>query len=112
MNIFGNWINDLSLIQNNFNSKFPHIIINNFLSTDYAEKVNKDFPKKENLYHKYNNPLEVKFSNNNIKEMTQEFKDIFNSISDKKILDILKKLTDINNLEPDSSSWIGITFIS
>lgn len=52
-------------------------------------------------YYKYCNPLEVKYANNNIKDFPIEIKDIFNILPKEKILNKLKYLTGINNLEGD-----------
>lgn len=35
--IFGEWIKDKSLVTNKFNTTCPHIVIDNFLSTDHYD---------------------------------------------------------------------------
>tara|TARA_E500000178_G_scaffold355190_1_gene426899 strand:+ start:261 stop:1130 length:870 start_codon:yes stop_codon:yes gene_type:complete len=102
-NIFGDWIKDDNLKNNYTYEPFGHIIIENFLNDDYIENVNNNFPTNinDNNWYKYNNPLEVKFANDNINELPDNIKNIFYSLSSEKVINKLKEITNINNLEYD-----------
>lgn len=102
-NIFGDWINDNNIKNKYSYNPFGHIIIENFLNKDYIENVYNNFPTNinNNNWHKYNNPLEVKYANDNICQLPDNIKNIFYSLSSEKIINKLKEITNINNLEYD-----------
>lgn len=60
------------------NSKpFNHIVIDNFLNQDVAEKIANEFPPfEDNFWYEYNNQIEIKKASNNwnlFPEMTYQF---------------------------------------
>jgi len=101
---FGGWIGNDNLNNLYKNAKpFKHIIIDNFLNTEYIEKIFNEFPTdfSSNLWHKYNNPLEVKYSNDNIDNMDVNIKNLFYILSTSKFIDLISTIVDINDLEYD-----------
>ena len=57
-----------SSLSNFKNAKpFEHCVIDNFFTIDYANKIADEFPKfdDQNVWHEYNNPLEIKKTCNN-----------------------------------------------
>ena len=101
MNIIGDWITNKDLVFNNFSSNFPHLVIDNFLKDTVAEKIYNCFPKDLDKYHYYENPLEVKYANNNISEMHPEIRNVFEFLGGEKFCSLLKDMTGIEKLEKD-----------
>jgi len=99
-NIFGEWITDNELrIESN---PYDHIIINNFIKNDYYEKIQATFPKEPNeTWWKYNTPLEVKYTYDNLADFNPEIKNVFYALSHETIINKLKTLFNIHNLEHD-----------
>jgi dTDP-glucose 4,6-dehydratase len=108
VNYFGNWIKDdttLCQLNNTFINAIPyeHIIIPNFLNTEYAEKIFSEFPTNINSsnWYEYNNPIEKKYANDKINIMPRCIKKLFNLLSCKEIIKKINLLTGIENLEYD-----------
>jgi len=103
LNFFGDWINDISNIKNNFlNAKpFEHVVIDNFLETCYAEKISELFPKFDKTWHEYKNPIEVKYAFDNINSLPIELKNYFYYLSTPEIINIIRQITNFDNLEYD-----------
>jgi dTDP-glucose 4,6-dehydratase/UDP-glucose 4,6-dehydratase len=103
--IFGNWVNNISELSEFFinANPFEHIIIPNFLDENFAQLLLDNFPEDINneLWHKYNNPIEVKYSFDNIEKMPTMFKDFFCLLSQENHIDKIRKLTNINDLQYD-----------
>ena len=105
LNFFGDWTNDdsiqeLSTIYKN-SEPFSHIRIDNFLNLDYANKAYENFPLDIENWHKYCNPIEVKYANNNIDTMPDSIRDIFYALSTKELQHIFSKITGVETLEVD-----------
>jgi dTDP-glucose 4,6-dehydratase len=104
-NFFGDWINNVEVLQQKFsNAKpFEHIIIPNFLNKDYAETLYHLFPEdiENNTWHKYYNPIEVKYAFDNIHKLPSKLKDIFYLLSTREICEKFSILSDIDGLEHD-----------
>lgn len=100
---FGNWINDTESLFIKYNSSVPfkHIRIDNFLKNEYAEEIFKNYPNDFENWHKYYNPIEVKYSNDDINNMNKSIKDLFYLLSTNQLIEIFSKITGINNLEYD-----------
>jgi Rps23 Pro-64 3,4-dihydroxylase Tpa1-like proline 4-hydroxylase len=108
-NIFGSWINNSEELTNKFNNAepFEHIIINNFLKKDIAEKISDEFPKNLNDYHKYDNPLEIKYAFDDISNMTDNIQNVFYALSTNKIINALKLITNNDKIEYDPTCHGG-----
>lgn len=104
MEYLGDWKNDLDNLSKSFlnNSPYPHVVINNFFEERIAECLSDKFPNSDSSSWKiYNNPLEHKYSHNEINLMPQEFQKIFEALQNSIFIDLIKKITDIPNLEND-----------
>ena len=108
-NIFGSWINNPEELTNKFNNAkpFEHIIINNFLKKEIAEKISNEYPENLDDYHHYNNPLEIKYAYDNIDNMSDSIKNVFYALCTNKIIDALKLVTNNNKLEYDPTCHGG-----
>lgn len=101
---FGNWINDIDELNNKFvnNKPFKHIIIENFLNDELAEKISNEFPLDfDNNWHKYYNPLEVKYAKDNINDLSNDIKKVFYLLSTDEITNKIAQLSGIYNLNVD-----------
>ena len=100
---FGNWINNISELSNNFCNAEPfnYIKIDNFLDVNFAEECFKNFPNDFNNWHKYWNPIEVKYANDNISSLPACLKNLFYILSSDQITKLFSNITGINNLEYD-----------
>jgi dTDP-glucose 4,6-dehydratase len=105
-NHFGDWINNTEFLKEPFSKAdpFEHIIIPNFLNEEYAEQIFNSFPvdyKNSGKWHKYYNPLEIKYANDDIKNMPRCIKKLFYLLSTKEITEKFASLSSINDLEYD-----------
>lgn len=103
LSFFGNWTNEISKLRDMFvnNKPFEHIVIDNFLEETYAEKLSLLFPNIDNKWHEYKNPIEVKYTFDNINSLPTELKNYFYYLSTPEIINIIKNITKIDNLEYD-----------
>lgn len=98
-NIYGHWINET--IKPKLNP-FPYTIIDNFLNNDTYNKINKEFANKpDDTWWKYNNPLEVKYAKDDIYNFGTNTKNLFYSLSSDKIINKMKEIFNIPDLEYD-----------
>jgi dTDP-glucose 4,6-dehydratase len=104
-NYFGDWIHNVKNLQSKFiNAEpFEHIIIPNFLNEDYANLLSDIFPidVEKDYWHKYYNPIEVKYSLDNLQKLPYSLNDIFYLLSTKEITKKFSELSGIENLEYD-----------
>ena len=100
---FGDWIYNVDKLQEQFlNAQpFENIIIDNFLNSEYIEKLYSQFPNDFSNWHHYNNPLEVKYAYDNIDKLPEDLKKFFYLLSSNKMIEIISKLTNIDNIEYD-----------
>jgi len=100
---FGNWINNTDDLKSQFMNAepFEHIVIDNFLNHEYAEKLSELFPNDYENWHKYENPIEVKYAFDNINCLPEELKDYFYILSTQIFIHKIQNLTGINDLEYD-----------
>ena len=80
---------------------FDHIKIENFLSDEYAELLHDNFPTNYDNWHKYWNPIEVKYANDDIENMKKNIRNLFYILSSDQITNIFSELSKIDNLEND-----------
>lgn len=99
----GSWTNNIDNLKNRFLSAepFEHVIIENFLNNDYAEKIAPLFPSDLSEWHKYCNPIEVKYAYDNINALPADLKDYFYLMACPQFMDIVKTVTNITDLEYD-----------
>lgn len=102
---FGEWINNVEELKAKFTVAEPyeHIIIPNFLNEDYANILHDCFPEdiEKDHWHKYYNPIEVKYTLDNLEKLPNTLKDIFYLFSTKELTEKFSILSDIDNLEYD-----------
>ena len=103
---FGDWIRDEKILEDLHQQfikaePFEHIIIPNFLNLDFIKQISDHFPKVNDKWYHYNNPIEVKFAYDNIYQLEECIKNYFNLLSTEEITKVFRKITDIKDLEFD-----------
>lgn len=100
---FGNWVNNVDELNKNYNNAepFEHIIIPNFLNDEYAEIISNKFPTDYHKWHKYYNPIEIKYANDDIDNMNQDIKKLFYILCTNELTELFSKISGIENLEYD-----------
>ena len=65
---FGDWTQDINKLKDQFANAepFEHVVIENFLNAEYAEKLYNLFPSNYEEWYNYCNPIEVKYAFDNI----------------------------------------------
>lgn len=103
--MFGSWVNNLGNLCESFKTAQPysHVVIDNFFNDTYADKLHEKFPEISHPnWFSYWNPIEKKFAMNNFKsEDLVMIKNLFDTLQSDYFVDLMKKLTGIDNLESD-----------
>lgn len=104
--VFGNWINNVEEMNTGFLSAtpYPHIIIPDFLQTDLANEIEAQFPvdiDNRASWHRYNNPIEVKYANDHIEQYPATIYKLFLAYTHPVFIDRMRTLTGIADLEYD-----------
>jgi Rps23 Pro-64 3,4-dihydroxylase Tpa1-like proline 4-hydroxylase len=101
---FGSWVNNLETLNKEFiNAKpFPNVEIDNFFKPEIAEALYKVFPKTtdDQKWVIYNNPIEKKYALTDFSSLPQ-FKDLFDLLQTNQFVELIKKISGIDNLESD-----------
>lgn len=104
INLFGNWINDINSLRESYlmADPYPHVVIDNFLNKEFASKILDEFPDpfNKNWFH-YINPIEYKYAMDKLEYMESNTKNLFYAYCHEQFVDLIKKITDIPNLEFD-----------
>ena len=100
---FGDWVNNIGELKKSFSSAkpFEHVVIDDFLDTEYAGKICAVFPENRNDWHKYENPLEVKFAFDDIDALSSDLKNYFYYLSTNKMIELFRDMTNIDSLTYD-----------
>ena len=100
---FGDWVHNIEKLNSQFiNARpFEHVVIDNFLADDYAERLFNEFPVVNDSWHEYKNPIEVKYTYDNINMLANELKNYFYYLSTPEITELIGQMTNIDNLEYD-----------
>ncbi len=100
--MYGSWINNINNYKNEYKKAkpFEHIIINDFFSLDYINKIYENYPKIDNNWYYYNNPIEHKYLLNKF-DYNNEIKEMYEKLNSNEFINLLKQITDINDLEKD-----------
>jgi len=71
---FGEWINNVDELNKSFISGLPfeNIVIDNFLSEEYVNKIYNSFPTNYDNWYKYINPIEFKYTFDKIETLEED----------------------------------------
>lgn len=96
---------DISNLKDEYrsNTPFPHIVIDNFLSSDLAEKALALYPKESDInWFKYNNVFEKKIASNDLSILPEFYHDLLVAyFSSPYFVNFLEDLTGIKGLVCD-----------
>jgi len=100
---FGDWTSNIHHLKNAFlsASPFEHIVIDHFLNESYANTLYNQFPEQFDNWHKYENPIEVKYTYDDIDTLHESINNYFYYLSSITMVDIFRKLTGITDLTFD-----------
>lgn len=100
--MFGTWYDRPESSKTQFNTAepFPHVVIDNFFSDEFANELASTFPDLDGTWHKYWNPIEKKYAKNNFDNLPY-YKQLFSSLQSDDFVDHVRKLTGIVGLEAD-----------
>lgn len=104
MELLGNWKSNIDSLNKEFikNIPYPHVLIRKFFTEEIANKLSEVFPSIDSeTWKKYNNPLEHKYSHNEISKLPEEYKKIFVLLQSDEFISLIKQITSIQNLEND-----------
>lgn len=95
LSYFGNWTNEVDKMRPQFlNAQpFEHIVIDNFLDADFAEKLHNAFPTNYDNWYKYENPIELKYSFDNIPGLDDVIQDYFHYLCADAFIYVMRRLT-------------------
>jgi Rps23 Pro-64 3,4-dihydroxylase Tpa1-like proline 4-hydroxylase len=103
LDMFGDWVNNAELLKEKFLNGMPfeHVVIDNFLNEEYANELYDLFPEEFDDWHKYKNPIEFKFTYDDIENLDEKLKNYFYYLSSDKLVNLFRKITYIENLTYD-----------
>lgn len=100
---FGDWTNNLDELADKFAfaEPFEHVIIPNFLNLDYVEEIYEQYPTDIENWHKYFNPIEIKYANDTLETMPKPIQDLFYTLSTNQMLNIFNHISGSDDLDYD-----------
>lgn len=103
LELIGDWQHDISRIAENFRNATPYesIVIDNFLDPVYAEQIYNQFPTDFDNWHKYENPIEVKYAFDNIDTLPKDVMNYFYLLSSEHVKNLVSRISGIEDLEYD-----------
>ena len=106
---FGEWLSDVSTKEKLKklyveSDPFPYVIIENFLNINLANEISELFPEDINEYHHYNNPIEVKYTYDNISKLDPKLQSVFYILSTDYIS---KYFSDITNIKLEVDPYLN-----
>ncbi len=103
LSYFGKWTQSKANNADKFQTAlpFPHIVIDNFFSAEYADQLEKLFPTVDEKWFYYCNPIEVKHVFDRVNELPKPLKDFFYLMSAKPTVELMAHMSGIDKLEYD-----------
>lgn len=101
--IFGDWIKNCDMLSEEFQTAkpFPHILIDNFLRDDIADKISSEFPPLSDKWWSYHNPIEVKYVYDFIQNLSPALRNVFYALASPEIVNKMRIITGISTLTYD-----------
>ncbi len=84
------------------NKPFNYLVVDDFFESNFAKKLESEIPNyNDNIWHEYNNPIEVKKLTNNWNNFKTNTYVTFSYLTSDKFTNILEKILNIKNLIND-----------
>lgn len=101
--IFGDWVKKCDILSKEFETAkpFPHIMVDNFLRDDIAEKISSEFPPLSDKWWSYHNPIEVKYAYDFIRNLPLTLRNVFYALANPEIVNKMRTITGLNTLTYD-----------
>ena len=98
----GSWIENMEHLKRSFNyaKPYPHVVIDNFFTEEYANTLLNSFPEVTDKWIRYWNPIEKKFALNKFSD-NPTYNDLFNYMQTDEFISYIKGASGISNLEAD-----------
>jgi|TARA_B110000114_G_scaffold3624_1_gene3690 Rps23 Pro-64 3,4-dihydroxylase Tpa1-like proline 4-hydroxylase len=103
LNYLGDWKHDVEDLAKKFRRARPYesVVIDNFLNKEYANKIYDTFPSDFENWHKYENPIEVKYALDKIDLLSEDIQKYFYLLSSKPVRNLISNISGVNDLECD-----------
>jgi hypothetical protein len=112
--MFGNWTNNLKTLNSEFDNSEPirHVVIRDFFSEEWANTIHDIFPLPDKTWKFYNDPIERRFTLNNLTPYPDLMKTV-ESIHNPKFIKLMESITGIKNviIDPNYQDGTGLQAI-
>lgn len=101
--MFGDWQHRLSALHDSFRNAtpFPHVVIDDFLAKDVAERVLHEYPTPSaSAWCVYDNPIERKYARNDFDGLPLIAR-VFSTLQSSATIDAMRTISGIPDLEND-----------
>lgn len=100
---FGDWTNNLNELGVSYQNAdpFSYVVLDNFLNEKVANELCEKFPKPNDKWWHYHNPIEEKYAYDDVKNMDKDIKKYFLMVCKSEFVEYIKKISNIENLEYD-----------
>lgn len=81
---------------------FPHVVIDDFLKNEIAEKLSHEFPSVQDpIWYEYDNPIEKKSACDDIRKFPASIASTIHYLNSSYFLDFIQKVSGISDLDSD-----------
>ena len=99
--MFGSWRDDPGGLKERYIQAHPfeHVVINNFFTDEFAEKLYENLPDPDDTWWAYDNPFEQKFLKTEFD--SDVVRELFKTLNSTDFARVMSQVTGIGDLEPD-----------
>ena len=95
LSYFGEWTQKVDELSPSFLNALPfeHIIIDHFLEASFADLLHDSYPTNYDNWYKYENPIEMKYTFDDIFSLNHSIQDYFHLLCTDDFIHIMRRLT-------------------